>query len=598
MNRSLHFKMVLIFVLFILSVISIMGTIMLGGVFFVFTSEFSTQMSKSFGGTLGRELAGATGEGVEQMMDILATRTGLLGIDNYRNYYILDGDGRILAGSDTLSGEAEGILGQSPQVGDTLEKTPNILSAMNGRIGDIHQFGVDYIDYAYPIGSVNKFIIYIRDTQEEMRSFTWMIFTIIIQSLLVGLLIALILSFFLAKAITSPIQSLIKGAQRLATGELKEQLDVHSRDEIGMLTQTFNDMAGRLNNTLDEVSGEREKLSTIFLYLEDGVLAYGADGTLMHVNPLAERLLGAAGKWITLSGLVEMLEIDNCGEIACGSNKIYRDVACGDSILDINFGTYKYVQDNEQQDGIIAVLHDITERYELEKSRREFVANVSHELRTPLTSIKGATETVLETPDMEEDMRRHFLSIVINESDRMTRIVKDLLVLSRLDSNKMQWRYQSVDTENMLKQIYGAMQLEAAERSHTFTLDIPAPLPFIEADKERIEQVLVNIISNALKYTPVGGKISLEAYSEGTETVVLRVRDNGIGIPEQDIPRLFERFYRVEKARSSETGGTGLGLAIAKEIVSAHNGRISVESRQGEGTTVTVVLPLERVQTQ
>ena len=240
------------------------------------------------------------------------------------------------------------------------------------------------------------------------------------------------------------------------------------------------------------------------------------------------------------------------------------------------------------------VLQDITDGAVLEKSRREFIANVSHELRTPLTSIKGATETVLTDDEMPANFRQKFLGIVINEADRMTRIVKDLLVLSRLDNRRMTWSPATFDINETLDRMCSALQTEAGIHSHklTYTSSTEEKMP-LYGDRERIEQVIANIIGNAIKYTPDGGEISVNLAKSGKKAYLVSVKDNGVGIPAEDIEHLFERFYRVDKSRSAQAGGTGLGLSIAKEIIDAHNGSISVESTEGEGTKVTIMLPAD-----
>ena len=268
------------------------------------------------------------------------------------------------------------------------------------------------------------------------------------------------------------------------------------------------------------------------------------------------------------------------------------DVMFDGKVLDVSFAKFHYTADNSQHDGILAVIHDETGRYELDRSRREFVANVSHEMRTPLTSIKGACETILGDRDMAPDMEQFFLHMAVDECDRMTRIVSDLLVLSRLDNKRTQWHIVTFDPDAMLKHVAEVMKVDAAAHSHTLTYKPEKPLCELTADRERIEQVIINVLSNAIKYTPDGGKIELSA-RQLDGGVEMTVSDNGIGIPDEDIPHLFERFYRVEKSRTSETGGTGLGLAIAKEITEAHGGRITVKSKLGEGTSVTVFLPAQ-----
>ena len=241
--------------------------------------------------------------------------------------------------------------------------------------------------------------------------------------------------------------------------------------------------------------------------------------------------------------------------------------------------------------GAMVVIHDVTEQRKSEQTRREFIANVSHELRTPLTNVKSYAETILSAgDDLPRELRENFLGVIVSEADRMTRIVKDLLTLSKFDYGKMEMNISRFPFAEAVKTVHKAAALNAQGHGHTFTLDCPENLPMVDGDQERIEQVLMNIVSNAIKYTADGGVIAMTAGVSG-KFVWVKVSDNGVGIPEKDLPRLFERFYRVDKARSRATGGTGLGLSIAKEILNQHKGDIRIESVYGEGTDVTITLP-------
>lgn len=582
MYKSLYFKIILILVIFIIIVMSVVGTVLLNSINSYYVKEFMAVMDKNFSPDtqLYKSLAASLDSEeywVEQKA-YLSSYSSLLGIDDYRNYYILDMNGDLLDGSDT-------------ELGASLEKTPNMLAAMSGKTENGSAFPSDYADYAVYLGKDGReCIIYIKDSQEEMQQFSWIMFSILLQTLFIGLVIAFILAFFLSKAITSPIQNLTKGAQLVAAGEFSHQIDVHSNDEIGTLTDTFNNMRTVLKNTIEEVSGERRKLETVFSYLKDGVIVFSDEGKVININESAKSiLLGKYDENFNMLTLLDVLSIkydDKDGE----DDGVIHDIVFENRVFDVNFGNIRYMDDNKLHDGVIAVIRDITNRYELDKSRREFVANVSHELRTPLTSIKGACETIYENPDMPEEMRNNFLSMAIEESDRMTHIVQDLLVLSRLDNNKTRWNISEFDIGAALLHVCTVMQVEAASRGHTFVYDSEPAKIDITADKERIEQVVINIISNAFKYTPDGGTVKV-SIDDGKDHVGIKVRDNGIGVPKEDLPRLFERFYRVEKARSSDTGGTGLGLAIAKEIVEAHGGTITIKSKQNVGTEVTIILP-------
>jgi Signal transduction histidine kinase len=243
------------------------------------------------------------------------------------------------------------------------------------------------------------------------------------------------------------------------------------------------------------------------------------------------------------------------------------------------------------RDGYIVVIHDVSSRYELEKAQRTFVADVSHELKTPLTSIRGSIESIQLYPDMDEEFKETFLNTAIEECDRMLRIIGELLTLSKLENRKTEWQISSFDTNGFLSQICGMMLIEAESRGLELSYVKNENLPWILADKDKIKQVVINIIANSIRYSKENGSIMVAAKSND-KIVRIFIRDNGIGIPEEDIPRIFERFYRVEKSRTTDTGGTGLGLAIAKEIVEAHGGKIVIKSKIDVGTDIMIDLPI------
>lgn len=587
MYRSLYFKIVLIFVMFMITVMAVVGTVLINSVFNFYTDEFVKQMERYFGGDLRQDLINAmTAENyADEQKNILKAYGASLGIDIYRNYYILDMNGDILAGSV-----------EQPE--NELPITSNILSAMSGNDGKAQLLGSSYTDYAvYLKSGDSECIVYIEDTQEEMQQLSWQLFSIILQAVFFGLIIAVILSFFLAKAITAPIQSLTQGAELIAEGEFDKDIEVYSKDEIGTLTNAFNHMGHVIKHMLNEISGERQKLETIFSYLKDAVIAFSDSGKVLNINKCALELFGNSyNSDFTIDMMFSLLSEEYArsyiGSLKTENSYVIRDVEYNNKVLDINIGILRYIENNTVHTGCIVVMHDITSRYELDKAQREFVANVSHELRTPLTSIRGATESILLNPDMSMEFRNNFLNMTIEQSERMMGIINDLLTLSRFDNNKTQWQVSEFNIKDTLIHICDVMRTEAVSHGHTINLEVKDNIPDMTGDKERIERVIINIISNAIKYTKKNGKIDIRAVSVEND-IKIHVRDNGTGIPEADLGRLFERFYRVEKSRTSDTGGTGLGLAIAKEIVEAHGGTINIKSKLNIGTIVTIVLPIK-----
>ena len=601
MLKSLYFKIVLILLIFIIAVMAAVGAILMNGVASFYMDDFTDQMKECFDpdGFIMRDLLAASDEPnyAYEMKNILSNYRSVLGIDEYRNYYVLNLDGEMLHGSDT-------------ELGTSLEITPNLLSAISGTETNIRTGGMDYADWAVriPVEDGEDCIVYVKDSLDEMRRLNSMLFSIVLQALLIGILIAVLLSFFLAKSISSPLQSLTNDTQRVASGEFSHEIEVNSEDEIGVLAENFNYMKERLRSTLDEVDGERKKLDTVLSCMRDGVLAFLADGTVLHSNNSAEELFGDALRQnaVTLESCFEKLDlplietkdgvklISEDAEVT-RDGYIFRDRSVDGRVYDVSFAKLTPISDGEVTlDGYLFIIHDVTSRYELDESRREFVANVSHELRTPLTSIKGATETVRMDSGMDEETRDYFLDMVLSESDRMTRIVSDLLVLSRLDNKRTKWNIETFDLKQSVRRLCEVMRPDIEAHRHRVTFGAPKTVPPITADRQRIEQVIINILSNAVKYTPDGGRIDIELkHNRAKKSLLLTIRDNGIGIPKEDLEHLFERFYRVEKSRTQDAGGTGLGLAIAKELVEAHGGAISIDSVLSEGTTVRIELPIE-----
>ena len=582
MFRSLHMKLVLILVLMIISVMAVVGTFLINSVSTFYLDSFYEQMQGVFNqADLMDSLREAAAEpGTEGLHTILESHASALGIDDYRNYYILDGQGRYLDGSN-------------PNL--TVTRTSNIIAAMAGGTGTRSGVSDSIMDIAVPIdkdddGAVD-YIIYVADDKQTISDLSWRFFQIVMQAMMFGLLAAILLSFLLSKTITTPIERITEGARSVAEGNFDQKLGVQSSDEIGELTRSFNYMAGQLKNTVGELLGERDKLSTMFLHMTDGVAAFNTEGRLIHMNPAAETLLGVRMEdGLTFDELFADLEMPNSDETAMRTF-LTSEITHRGRVLSITLAPYGAL---DGEGGVIAVIHDITEQRRLDDARREFVANVSHELRTPLTNIRSYTETLLDTAgDIPLDTEKQFLGVISGESERMARIVTDLLTLSKLDYSRMELRMTRFPLHDMLRNVAKAMQLTAQEGGLTLTVDAPDDLPPLVGDRERIEQVVVNILSNAVKYTPSGGHVSLSARALPHDRVCIRVEDDGVGIPAADVPRLFERFYRVDKARSRAAGGTGLGLAIAKEIVEQHEGKIALASEYGSGTTVTITLPTD-----
>ena len=583
MFRSLHMKLVLIMMLLIVSLMTVVGAFLMNSAVRFFINDFYTQVNEVTSRTeFTDDLTHTTGEETDPvaMIDqVLDAYVGELGVDGRnRNYYILDGStAAFLAGSDTESGEA-------------LTITNNISAALTGQVGDRSDAAAEYMDVAVPFqrGDQN-YILYIRDNRSTVTGLNNELFSLILEALVLGLIISVLLSLLLSKTMINPIEQLSAGAKRVAAGDFDQEIICDSRDEIGVLTSNFNTMASQLRSTIAEVENERNKLDTLFLYMTDGVVAFNRMGEIIHWNPAATELLAR-----TISGSTSYDELfGNLLPLAAAAtepeNGAEHEIRVGERHLSCIFAGF----DRAGQGGILVLIHDVTEQRRIEEQRREFVANVSHELRTPLTNIRSYAETLSDNAgQLPPDMERNFLDVILNESDRMTHIVQDLLTLSRFDSGREDLKLARFPFGKAVRDTYHAVLMEAQRRSHTVTLDMPDTLPDVVGDRERILQVMMNIVSNAIKYTPDGGRIVISAGLSDTG-VWMQVDDNGIGIPKSDRDRIFERFYRVDKARSRESGGTGLGLSIAKEIMERHEGKLFLVDKDAPGLTVRLELKID-----
>ncbi len=589
MFKSLSLKIAMMFVLLTISIIILIGAFMTESIDKFYGNEFNNLMSQVFTQSFSDELNSAVqnGASAHDIYKNVSVYISQIGVDSFRNMYLLDGK----------TGKTIGTLSTNNELAKNLEISPNIIAAMSGMRGSADFSGSGYMDYAVPVEDTDsvKFIVYIRDSKEETNNVINSIFTIMVQALLIGLALSVLLSVLLSKTIILPIESLTRKAAKISEGDFDEIIETRSSDEIGKLTNTFNLMASRLKNTLHEIRNEKDKSETILQHMTDGVAAFNKFGELIHINPAAKELLKTDNTanldFKTLFGSTTDISVEKILFLPQFKGA-ERNITTDTNELIVHFAPIKSTEDNS--DGIIAVIQDITEQQRLDKARREFVANVSHELRTPLTTVKSYSETLIDSlsdGNPDPNMFTAFLNVINGETDRMTRLVKDLLLLSRLDYSLKDMPKEPFDISKMIKSLVERLRITSDEKKQTITYEPTNALPVYVGSPDRIEQVLINIITNAIKYTPQNGRILITTMYM-YNSICIKVSDSGIGIPEESLEHIFERFYRVDKARSREMGGTGLGLAIAKEIIEAHDGTIEIKSRVGHGTEVIINLPV------
>ena len=442
-----------------------------------------------------------------------------------------------------------------------------------------------------------KNVILIEQSKTYINSQLREVAIFYVASIVVISVITIIVTAMLAANVTRPIEFIRKKAQLIAAGDNINEIVLEdsqrSEYEVIRLVDSFNLMIREIKSNLSEISNEKNKLEAILLHLSDGVLAFNTSGELIHANPAAKKLLHIENETL-FEEIFKKIQIDiNMEKIMYLDDWTTTEqmVKLDDMYVNIFFASFRNEQDN--LGGLVAVVHDTTKQVKLDDMRKEFVANVSHELKTPLTSIKTYTETLLDDEmPMEDDESKRFLNVILSESNRMSRLVSDLLQLTKFDVKKVTWNKLYFDLPELTKQVCEKHIIQAETKHQELDCYVTSTVPMVYADRDGIEQVITNIITNAIKYTPENGSIKVYVGCVHDDAYI-KVIDNGIGIPEKDLPRVFERFYRVDKARSREMGGTGLGLAIAKEVIEANGGSVDIKSEIGKGTEVIIKVPVK-----
>ncbi len=520
--------------------------------------------------------------------ELMKTVTNAVGIQGN----ILDANGDTIASTTELKAPYPTYTDQA------------IIAAMNGmtsfssgkRSTDSLGLLKEWMSYAMPAQADEdgrSYIVYTRLDAGDMQASLNQTTQTIVAAVAIALFLAAIMGYVFAQTLTGPILALTKGAKSLAEGGgLNQSLKVRSSDEIGQLTSSFNYMASELTKNMSEISREKNRLEILLHNMSDGVISFSRDGDLMLANAAATEMLGVEEMTMDFSQFIRAYDINSSVYLDMGnepSKKVIFPV--GKQFINANFSPY--YDTAGRIEGVVVVLQDITEQKKLDDMRKEFVANVSHELRTPLTTVKSYTETLIEGAIEDREIALDFLGIIDSEADRMAFLVRDLLQLTRFDNKQVRLDITEIEMNEFLNITVRQNKIHAEAKNQELTFE---PYPHdvvIYGDRDRVGQVVNNIVTNAIKYSLEQAQIRIYI-GEDAQYYKISVRDTGMGISREDLPRIFERFYRVDKARSRAMGGTGLGLAIAKEIMEGHGGRLTAESEYGKGTVMTMWFPKER----
>ncbi|RAI79744.1 cell wall metabolism sensor histidine kinase WalK [Macrococcoides caseolyticum subsp. hominis] len=595
--QSLHIKLVVIYVLLIIIGMQIIGL--------YFTNNLEKELTKNFKTNINQQIKSINYDirtvynenksspnkiqkEVQKVVDEYALRTE---IDTIR--FINDSEVILATSNDTTKENIhQKINDKQIQNSLSLGKTNDRIKLRDDPGGKVRVWVKNF-----PIKDNNKIlgVIHIEESIESVYAQLMKINSIFIIGTGLSLLITIILGFFIARTITKPIADMRNQALEMSKGNYTNRVKVYGNDEIGELALTFNNLSKRVQEAQANTESEKRRLDSVITHMSDGVIATDRRGRVRIVNEMALKMLDMNKDDVEGRHVLDILAIE-----AHYSLDELQDIA-GGIIIDINekerlivrasFSTI--IQDTGFITGYIAVLHDVTEQHHVENERREFVANVSHELRTPLTSMRSYIEALEEGAWKDENLAPQFLSVTREETDRMIRLVNDLLQLSKMDNTDDNLNKELIDFNMFIHKIINRFEMSEGKNA-TFIRDIPKNGIFVEIDPDKMTQVFDNVITNALKYSKGRKKVEFHVKQNTLfNRMTIQIKDNGIGIPLNKVDKIFDRFFRVDKARTRKMGGTGLGLAISKEIIEAHNGRIWANSKEGYGTSVYITLPCE-----
>jgi len=503
---------------------------------------------------------------------------------------IIDLDGTVLGDSEEKAAQMENHLNR-----------PEVRKAMHVDVGTAirHSSTLD-TDMMYVAvtvagnGEKYGFMRLALPLAETEKAFS-RLWSVVLAAILLAVSCTVFVSLALAQRVTEPVERLTELARRISRGEFECRAEVWSNDEIGELARALNHMAVTVKEKVRLISEGKSRLEAVLANMTSGVLFINKKGRMDLVNLAAEQFLCITGKGsigLPHDAVIKHPELSATISKALESEQLVEQeikISClQETSLDVIISPIR----NEAGEftGVVAVLHDITEMRRLERMRKEFVANVSHELKTPVTSIKGFTETLLDGAMDDRETCREFVEIIDSEADRLQRLIGDLLELSRIEAKKVALKCVPADVSSVIRNTVSNFQGQIEKAGLKLDFTLPEKPVMAEIDRDIVQQVLVNLVDNAIKYTPAGGQIEIEVM-EKEHDIVIVVRDTGMGIPPEDINRVFERFYRVDKARSREKGGTGLGLSIVKHLVDIHGGTVGVNSAPGQGSEFFFTLP-------
>lgn len=518
--------------------------------------------------------------------------------------------GRLVGARVTLITPQGRVLGDSQMPRDAVPEMvnhadrPEIIQAMSHGEGSAVRYsstlGLDLMYTALRLDGPNgqKLLVRLALPLNQVQQALSRTRGLVLWAVFLGVLLSIGVAYLVARSLSRPVQQLTRTAASIAAGDLSRRFTRYPRHEIGELGRAFDQMADNLQMTIDDITQSRDRLEAILRGMVEGVLVIDNDGYVLLANRALMKMLElkAVPPGLLPSEIIRNADLlEALDEARAGREYVGREIQTLGTTPRFLEAHVVRISGEAAGPGMVCVLHDITERKRLEKTRRDLVANVSHELRTPLTAVRGAAETLLDGALDSPQYARHFAELILRQSHRLERLVQDLMELASLESGESPPRPRRIDAAELADSVLEAVTDLAQAQGVEVERRLPREPLIFAADARQVEQALLNLLDNAIKYTGQGGRVTLAMEIQDQE-VVVSVSDTGPGIAAEHLPRIFERFYRVDTNRSREMGGTGLGLAIVKHIAQVHHGRVEVASAPGQGSTFRLILPLVKLE--
>ncbi|EOA08554.1 cell wall metabolism sensor histidine kinase WalK [Pediococcus acidilactici] len=598
--RSINFKIALVFAMLLVVTLEVVGVIFVRQLETQNLSQFKSQVQLQpyVENEISAQLERSnTKKANDQIADII----GNINNQNITEIRVIDAKGVIRGTSNNADRSMVGQKTTDRNVKDVIYNTRSYQQISYNKTNNTRYF-ISVVPLINTSGATNNLtgVVYIRANLESVYQNVNNITLIFVVAALIAITIGLFLAVLIARAITRPIEEMRQRTMQIARGDYSGQVQIYGDDELGQLAAAVNDLSVRVEESQELTESERRRLDSVLGYMTDGVLATDRRGRITIVNEMATDFLDLENDQIVGKSILDILDLRGSvtlRDLLENQDPEVLDLSTDEQDLILHASFALIQRESGFISGLVCVLHDVTEQQKIDQDRKRFVSNVSHELRTPLTSMKSYIEALVDGAWKDPNVAPNFLKVTQEETDRMMRMINDLLNLSRMDLGTARLDKEYVNLNELFNHILDRFDMilkngEKSEKNYTIKRDFTRRDIWVEVDTDKIQQVLDNIMNNAIKYSPDGGVITCRLV-ETHNHVIMSITDQGLGIPKEAISHVFDRFYRVDKARSRAQGGTGLGLAISKEVVQMHGGRIWVESREGEGSTFYISLPYE-----